>query len=533
MPPVRNENGKTTTRVDPQLKKKVVTSVATEELGVASAEEGPEDASGDRSKFFSDVLQMLERRLEDTDAPVLKLASPEELRERMDLSIGADPRSYDDLAEACQHVLDYSVRTGHPHFHNQLFASVSPAGVAGELLTAVANASMYTYEVAPVFTVLENDLLERMRGLLGWKDGDGIFNPGGSISNLYAMNLARFRKCKEIGYSVKEDGLSGAPVMVCFASRDAHYSITKAAGLIGIGTKRVIKVDVDKAGRMIPEKLAEAIVAAKEAGQVPFMIQCTAGTTVLGSYDDIDAACDIAAEHKMWVHVDGCWGGSVALSKTHKHLLTGVERADSFAWNPHKMMGIPLQCCAFLTQELGILQEAHSANAKYLFQRDKLNANLDTGDKSLQCGRRNDALKLWMAWAAMGTEGYQRHIDNIWGCARYLRDEVLRRDGFKLVSEPMCTNVCFWYVPPSLRGDKTVGRRSQEWRDTVHSAAAKVKAELQRQGTLMVGYQSIPINGDKSPPNFFRMVVISMDSTHGHMDFLLNEIERVGLELNL
>lgn len=89
------------------------------------------------------------------------------------------------------------------------------------------------------------------------------------------------------------------------------------------------------------------------------------------------------------------------------------------------------------------------------------------------------------------------------------------------------------YVPPSLRGDKTVGRRSQEWRDTVHSAAAKVKAELQRQGTLMVGYQSIPINGDKSPPNFFRMVVISMDSTHGHMDFLLNEIERVGLELNL
>lgn len=80
------------------------------------------------------------------------------------------------------------------------------------------------------------------------------------------MNLARFRKCKEIGYNVKEDGLSGAPVMVCFASRDAHYSITKAAGLIGIGTKRVIKVDVDEAGRMIPEKLTEAIVAAKEAG---------------------------------------------------------------------------------------------------------------------------------------------------------------------------------------------------------------------------------------------------------------------------
>lgn len=85
---------------------------------------------------------------------------------------------------------------------------------------------------------------------------------------------------------------------------------------------------------------------------------------------------------------------------------------------------------------------------RYLFQRDKLNANLDTGDKSLQCGRRNDALKLWMAWAAMGTEGYQRHIDNIWGCARYLRDEVLRRDGFELVSEPMCTNVCFWCVSP-------------------------------------------------------------------------------------
>lgn len=94
------------------------------------------------------------------------------------------------------------------------------------------------------------------------------------------------------------------------------------------------------------------------------MIHATAGTTVLGGYDDIVHACDVGAEHGMWVHVDGCWGGSAALSTTHRHLLNGIERADSFSWNPHKLMGVPQQCCAFLTRETGLLQKAHSAAAK-------------------------------------------------------------------------------------------------------------------------------------------------------------------------
>lgn len=182
----------------------------------------------------------------------------------------------------------------------------------------------------------------------------------------------------------------------------------------------------------------------------------------------------------------------------------------------------------------GLLTSIRSSSfPRYLFQKDKLNTELDTGDKSIQCGRRVDSLKLWMAWTAVGTKGYEAHIDNLWACARHLRDQVVEREAFSLVAEPMCTNVNFWYEPPSVRAPGAPARMSPEWRKIVHVAAATVKEEMQRRGTLMVGFQSIPIVNDPSPPNFFRMVVISMGTTKEDMDFLLDEIDTIGRELSL
>lgn len=212
--------------------------------------------------------------------------------------------------------------------------------------------------------------------------------------------------------------------------------------------------------------------------------------------------------------------------------MAGVERVDSMSWNPHKMMGVPLQCAAFLTRHPGLMHEAHAANAAYLFQKDKLNTHLDTGDKSVQCGRKVDVLKLWLAWAVGGDNAYRAHVNSFMAVAQHLKNQVLAQpEVFSLVAEPMCSNVCFWFMPPSLRKPGAPAKGTPEWHETVHTAAAKIKERMQAKGSLMIGFQSIPLADQPKPPNFFRMVVMSDASTYKDMDFLLNEIQTLGADL--
>lgn len=129
-------------------------------------------------------------------------------------------------------------------------------------------------------------------------------------------------------------------------------------------------------------------------------------------------------------------------------------------WNAHKMMGVSQQCSVFLVKHKGLLSDCHSYHAQYLFQQDKhYDVSYDTGDMSLQCGRKNDVLKLWIQWKAIGDEGMEKGIDHIFGLSRYLAAKVKSTTGFRLILEPMCTNVCFYFIPPSLRGQE----ETPEW----------------------------------------------------------------------
>jgi len=505
--------------------------------------------------LLKSAVELISRYMTESSSEenkVVQLASPEEIEKAIQVTLTENGRSDTEVLKSLEQVLKYSMRTNHPNFHNQLFAACHPMGVVGELCSTVANSSMYTFEVAPSFLVLEREVFNKMHSYLGWKGGDGMFCPGGSMSNFYGMNLARFFACRRVNIDVKTDGMRFAPDLVAYVSEQGHYSASKAAAFLGLGTKNLVKVACDTQGKMDLDDLKTKINEARSAGRTPFFIQATAATTVLGSYDDLKAICDIAqeggADKKIWVHVDGCWGASVALSPKYRPLMDGIERCDSLAWNPHKLMGIPLQCSAFLTspEHTGLLQVAHSANAKYLFQPDKLNASLDTGDKSVQCGRKVDVLKLWAAWASMGDAGYAKHIEYLYGLSTYLESQVEeRKDNFRLVTKPMCTNVCFWFIPPSVRNQEADSETktsngyddssswSAEKRKAIHDAAVAIKAKMQKEGTLMIGYQSITLANDESPPNFFRMVVVSGEgvNTNKNMDFLLNEIERLGADL--
>lgn len=192
-------------------------------------------------------------------------------------------------------------KTGHPHFFNQLSCGLDLVSMAGEWLTATANTNMFTYEIAPVFILMEHVIFKKMREIIGWNCGDSILAPGGSISNLYAFLAARHRMFPDY----KEKGAKCLPgELVMFTSDQSHYSVKSCASVGGLGTDNCIMIPSDAGGRMIASELERAIVERKSRGQIPFFVSATAGTTVLGAFDPINDIADICQRHKLWMHVD-------------------------------------------------------------------------------------------------------------------------------------------------------------------------------------------------------------------------------------
>ncbi|KAF7283962.1 hypothetical protein GWI33_022785 [Rhynchophorus ferrugineus] len=471
-----------------------------------------------------DVLLDFIRATNDRNEKILDFHHPEDMQKLLDLKIPDQGVSLQQLIHDCATTLKYQVKTGHPRFFNQLSCGLDLISMAGEWLTATANTNMFTYEIAPVFILMENVVMTHMREIIGnsWRNGDSILAPGGSISNLYAFLAARhkmFPNYKEKGIATIQGQL------VMFTSDQSHYSVKSCASVCGLGTDNCVMVPSDECGRMIPRELERLVIERKNKGHIPFFVCSTAGTTVLGAFDPINDIADICERHGMWLHVDAAWGGGLLLSKKYRHpRLSGIERANSVTWNPHKLMGALLQCSTIHFKEDGLLMSCNQMSADYLFMQDKLyDIKFDTGDKVIQCGRHNDIFKLWLQWRAKGDEGFEKHMDKLMELSEYLVRRIKEQsDKFYLIMEPEMVNVSFWYIPARLRNMPHNKHREQE----LGKMCPILKARMMQAGTLMVGYQP-----DERRPNFFRNIISSAAVTEKDVDFLLNEMDRLGHDL--
>jgi len=339
-----------------------------------------------------------------------------------------------------------------------------------------------------------------------------------------AVICARNRAFPHVPMHGYKDG--ERPVM--FTSELCHYSFDHAASVLGLGRNACRKVPADlKTGQMIPSELERMIKEAKEAGETPFFVNATAGSTVLGSYDDIQAIEEIGHRENLWVHVDGAWGGSVVVSEKAKHLVKGLDQVDSFTWNQHKAMGIPNQCSTLLVRDPTVLREANSLSAGYLFHSHD-HSEFDLGEKTIQCGRRPDVLKLWMAWKYFGTKGFADRIDKAMDNAQYITKRIKNdlKDSTYLVFDTVYLNVCWYWIPPSQRAlykEKGIDAMDKE---ELANCVETIYQRAQKKGTMLVNFAPLP-----GYPKFWRLTINSPKLTHEDMDFILNEIEELGQDL--
>lgn len=385
------------------------------------------------------------------ETPVIHRKGPEELGRELRLNPGFQGGGEAGLLADVEKYLENAVKTSNPAYLNQLFGGFNHPGFIGELITALTNTSMYTYEVAPAATLIERAMVDKMLGYTGWEDGSGVFTTGGSNSNMLAMLLARNKAFP----STKMSGLPDGVRPVVFASERSHFSLLKSANTLGLGQDAVIGVSLDENGRMRGPALEQAINKAIAEGKTPFMICSTAGTTETGSFDALDEVSEVAGKFGLHHHVDGSWGGGLILTEGRTNRFRGLESADTFAWNPHKLMNVPLVCAVLLVRDPKALdREIRTMDADYIYH-DNDYSHYDFGPGSLQCGRRVDALKLWLAWKYYGDKGYADRMDKVLELARYATRKVLDTPELELLFPTQSLNVNFRFrTPEGVNADK-------------------------------------------------------------------------------
>lgn len=433
--------------------------------------------------------------------------SPQSMRKTLDLGLPLNGHDLNSVLDDLDLFITNSVKTNRPEFMNPLWGGLSLPAFAGEVIAALTNNSMYTYELSPIATVIEQTIVKRMCQMVGYPDGFGTFTTGGSNGNMLGMLCAR----EELISGSTKRGFDGRSTVI-FVSAEAHYSVLMAANVIGIGHQNIIKVQCDEDGRMRPDRLEEEIAFSRQEGMRPLCIVATAATTVRGAYDDIDALADIAHREGLWLHVDAAWGGTCLFSTEHARLMDGVDKADSVCWDAHKMMSVPLICSAFLIKDPSVLRRLcdHTNVAHYLFHSD---SELDDlGRYSLQCARRNDALKLWLDWRARGDAGWAKMVDTRMDEAAYLQQNIEAHPSLEMMSSRMWTNVCFRYTSSAKGLD-------------LNELNTEIRNRMIQEGSFMVSRSNI---GDDV---ILRMVVVNQNLNRETLDRFLERVIHHGEEV--
>jgi glutamate/tyrosine decarboxylase-like PLP-dependent enzyme len=321
----------------------------------------------DRAREFGEaVLELYISLLDDlADGPTSPQLTTTGVREAVALDVPEDPLADDALLAHLRTIVDHSLRPGSGGFMAYISGAGTVPGALVDLLASGLNANVGGWVLSPAATEVELQLVRYFTTLFGLPAGAGgnLVN-GGSLANLSALKLARDRA----DASVRLEGLRGHPALAFYGSAETHFTVDRAADVLGLGESAVRKVEVDDRLAMRPDDLERLIEADLAAGVVPAAIIATAGTTGTGAIDPIDELADIADRVGAWLHVDAAYGGAIVLSERLRPLLQGIDRADSITFDAHKWLYAPLISTFLFVRDASALNRSFSAHAAYVEQ---------------------------------------------------------------------------------------------------------------------------------------------------------------------
>ena len=356
------------------------------------------------------------------------------------------------LEKLTQEILPNSLAIHHPHNMGHQVACPLPMAALCDLVAALTNQAMAVYEAGPSATMLERQVIRWLCTLIdehAWSCAGGVLTSGGAQANLTALLVARQVSTSKVDPSsnIWKDGISAQPKLRILASEHAHYSISRAAGVMGLGTDSVIKIATDQSERLALDALKSAHQTCLQNSETIIAVVANAGCTPTGSIDPLQAIGEYCQAYDLWFHVDGAHGASALLSENHRKKLSGIELADSVVWDGHKLMYMPAAVSAVLFKNEEHSYAAFSQDASYLFQGDNHEDEaFNLSYRTLECTKRMMALKLWAAFSLYGINGMGALIDEAFAKAKVFAEKIQKQTDFELLMSPETNIVCFRYL---------------------------------------------------------------------------------------
>ncbi|HWG37912.1 MAG TPA: aminotransferase class I/II-fold pyridoxal phosphate-dependent enzyme [Terriglobales bacterium] len=392
-----------------------------------------------------------------------------------------------------------SLRVNHPCFMAQQIAAPVPLAALAETWVGAMNQSIAVHDMSPAGTLVDRAVIARFKRLVGFPAAaEGSLVPGGSFANLTALLAAR---------------AASSGKLAILAGAQTHYSIARAASIMGLGPQSVFSIPSDALHRTDPAGVAPAARAARRAGFRRFVLVGTAGSTPTGSFDDLEALARAARALRAWFHVDAAHGGGMAFSPRLRKLLRGLERADSVAFDPHKMMFMPLAAGCVLVRSGRRLRAAFEQDAPYLFHRRTPSqaAPGDVGPFTIACSQRFDALKIWLVWQAYGPRFFAALAEGVCATAQAAYDYCAASSVLVPLHRPGSNILCF-----ALRNPP----RSIAAADRRHAA---LKEAVNASGRAYIS--STVLDTGAGPRRCLRIVVMNPRSRPEHARRVLRAVE--------
>ena len=406
----------------------------------------------DFRKHGHELIDMIAGYLEGVgEQRIVPDIDPGDVRAMLPEHPPTEPESWESvMADVERVVVPTITHWQHPNWFAYFPSNTSYPSILGELLSAGLGVQGMSWVTSPACTEIETLMLDWMQELLDLPDrfrstsehGGGVIQGSASEAALVAILAARWRATD---VAVNADGDTGR--LTAYTTSQAHSSVEKGLRIAGIGSDRIRIVDHDDEFAMSPAALAAAVDADVAAGLVPFFVCSTHGTTSSLAFDPTDAVADVCAEHRIWLHVDAAMSGIAALAPEYRWVNAGVDRADSYATNPHKWMGVNFDCTLFWTADRAALLGALSILPEYLrSQAAESGRAIDYRDWQVPLGRRFRALKLWFTIRLDGVESIRERIRRDVSLTQDLASWVGDDDRFEIVAPHRLNLLCLRVV---------------------------------------------------------------------------------------
>jgi aromatic-L-amino-acid/L-tryptophan decarboxylase len=468
------------------------------------------EPSADEIRDWGDsVIELMTDYLGDLrNRSVYRQMSSREIRDRLDPELPTKGIHFDSLLKVFREtIVPFSRQSAHPRMFGYVQSPGTPIAAFADLLASTLNANLTVWRSAPAPVEMERLTIDWIRRILGFNaEAGGLFVSGGSMANFAAIAAAR---------QVKEDSSGRLRI---YASSETHFSVAKAAALLGIGRNNVCHVAVDERFRIRVDDLVAKITADLEAGYVPFCVVANAGTVNTGAVDPLLAIREIADRFQLWMHVDGSYGALAVLAKSARKLFAGIERADSIALDPHKWLYLPVDVGCVIYRDPEIARGAFAHEAEYTRiigeQADEAFAFWDYGP---ELSRRFRALKVWMLLKGVGLDALSEAIESNLACARYFESMIRASDDFEMAAPVELSIFCFRHVPIQLRSESP---------QVIDSFNERLLVALQRDGS---SYLSNATLGGRFA---LRGCVLNYRTTLRDMEIFLDDLRRVARSLS-